>query len=370
MRKILSKLKRFILLIIETIVYGPSYARFLYLTRSSEPLNPQETWNYFTKPKGRLFEWLMNNYPPPLIRRLFRDLYYRNSFKFKDHTAGISEHYDLSNSFYQLFLDKKYMFYSAADFLISTETIEIAQENKADYIINLIAPKLGEKILDIGCGWGAMLKNIYDKIGNKENLFGYTLSTEQKKLIDEKYEFQVELKDFITTEYKQKFFDKIFSIGSIEHVRECELLPLYQKLSNALKPNGKIVHQFFCQTEDILPTRLLAVALLIFPGSELTSIKKHLDTFEKANLKVSHHSVHDYRPTLKAWFDRLIANQETAIQLVGVQNYNKYQCYLAEAWRLFDNRDLTLMRFVLEKQDDYTKGIENLSRTECFSIQP
>ena len=60
-------------------------------------------------------------------------------------------------------------------------------------------------------------------------------------------------------------------------------------------------------------------------------------------------STHDYRPTLEAWFNRLVANQTAAIELVGVQNYNKYQCYLAEAWRLFNNRDLMLMRFVLKK---------------------
>lgn len=283
MIKILSELKRFILLITETILYGPSYARFLYWTRSTEPLNPQETWNCFTQPKGRLFEWFMNNYPPTIIRQLFRDIYYRRSFKFKEHTAGISEHYDLSNSFYELFIDKKYMFYSAGDFLKRTDTLEDAQENKANYIINLIEPNSGEKILDIGCGWGSMLKKISDKTSDKENLYGYTLSTEQKKFIDEKYGFHVELKDFIITEYDKDSFDKILSIGSIEHVRESELLPLTQKLSNALKANGKIVHQFFCQMGEVFPTRLVSAALVIFPGSELTNLKQHLDIFEKAN---------------------------------------------------------------------------------------
>lgn len=78
---------------------------------------------------------------------------------------------------------------------------------------------------------------------------------------------------------------------------------------------------------------ICTVALNIFPGSELTSFKKHLDIFEQANLKVIHHSIHDYRPTLEAWFNRLVANQTAAIELVGVQNYNKYQCYLAD-WTL------------------------------------
>ncbi len=348
MTKILSKFKRIVLLLVETIFYGPSCAKFFYWTRSPDLLDPQTTWNRFTQPQGKAIEWLMSNYPPTILRQLFLNLYYRRSFNFQHHSAGISEHYDLSNRFYQLFLDRKYMFYSGADFHYPTDTIEDAQEHKADYLINLIDPQPGEEILDLGCGWGAMLKKIFDRVGDKEHLHGYTLSAEQQKFIDRKYGFNVELKDFITTEYDREEFDKILSIGSIEHVRAGELLSLSQKLASALKPDGRIVHQFICQTEKVLPTRLISLALAIFPGSELTNLKQHLDTFAAANLEITHHSVHDYRPTLKAWFDRLVAHQDEAIELVGMQNYNKYLCYFAESWRLFNDRDLMLMRFVLK----------------------
>ena len=345
----LSQLKRFLLLLPETLLFGATYARFLYRSRSTQPLEPQETWDYFTKPQHPFVEWFYANYPPSFFRRLFRDVYYRQSFSFKEHQVGISEHYDISNKFYQLFLDKTYMFYSAGDFINATDTLEDAQENKANYLLNLIHPQPEEKILELGCGWGAMLKKIHKQTSHADTLYGYTLSQAQKNFIDEQYGFNVELKNFITLDYEANAFDTIFSIGSIEHVRENELLPLCQNLSKALKPSGKLVHQFFCQMEDVIPTRLIAVALNIFPGSELTSFKKHLDIFEQANLKVIHHSIHDYRPTLEAWFNRLVANQTAAIELVGVQNYNKYQCYLAEAWRLFNDRDLMLMRFVLKK---------------------
>lgn len=348
--RILAALRRYGFRIAATVFLGPCYSRFVYWMTSAKPLDPQETWNRFTKPKGRLVEWFMNNYPPPILTRVFVGLYYRRSFKFRDHAAGISQHYDLSNSFYKLFLDKDYMFYSCADFLAATDTLEDAQENKGNYLLDLIDPKPGEKILDLGPGWGAMLKKIYETTGDKENLHGYTLSGEQKRFTDENYGFRVEFKDFITAEYTPESFDKILSIETVEHVRECELLPLSSKLAKALKPNGRIVHQFFCQMGDVPPPRLRVAGLEIFPGSELASLKKHLDSFEKANLKVVHHSVHDYRPTLKAWFDRLVANREAAIQLVGIRNFNKYQCYFAEAWRLFNDRDLILMRFVLERQ--------------------
>ena len=135
---------------------------------------------------------------------------------------------------------------------------------------------------------------------------------------------------------------------------EFELLPLAQKLAKALKPEGRIVHQFFCQADKVFPTRLLSLALVIFPGSELTNLQTHLDTFAAANLQVTHHSIHDYRQTLRAWFDRLVEHQEVAIGLVGMQTYNKYLCYFAESWRLFNDRDLILMRFVLKHQETVT----------------
>jgi len=280
-----------------------------------------------------------------------RDLYYRRSFKFKDHASGISDHYDVSNQFYELFLDKRYMFYSCADFRKSSDTLEDAQENKANYLLDLLDPRAGEKIVDLGCGWGAMLRKIYAKTGDKDNLYGYTLSKEQKTFIDEKYGFHVEYRDFITSDYEAASFDKILSIGSLEHVREKELLPLAAKLAKALRPGGRIVHHFFCQMREVPPPRLCIGGFQIFPGSELATLKKHLEAFEQARLRVVHHSMHDYRRTLKGWFDRLAASEEAAVRLVGVHVYNKYLCYLAEAWRLFQDRELLIMRFVLERQD-------------------
>lgn len=351
-RKIsLEQLRRSGLLVAETILFGPAYGSFTYLVRSSEPLDPEETWKRFAEPKSRLVQWFHSNYPPKIIRWLLLHLYYRRSGKFKDHTVGISFHYDLSQRLYGLFLDEKYRFYSCADFWRSTESLEEAQENKADYILNLIDPRPGEKILELGCGWGGMLKKICEKTGDRENLFGYTLSRDEKEFIDREYGFHVELKDFIRAEYDDESFDKIYSIEGLEHTRERELPSLCERLFKALKPGGKLVLQLFCQMEDLFPARLLVAGFQIFPGGELTSLWKHLDNFEEANFKLAHLSLHDFRPTMRAWFDRLVANKEAAIQYVGVHNYTRYQCFFAGAWRLFNDHDLLVTRLVLERQD-------------------
>lgn len=344
--KLRSDFKWLPLLIPVTLIGGFSYARFLYWSRSTQLLDSQVVWKRFTQPNSPVVEWVLSHYPPGIVRQLLCNISARSI----DRISGISKHYDLSNAFYQLFLDTD-LFYSCADFLNNTDTLEDAQMNKVNYLLHLIDPQPGEKILEMGCGWGGILNRIYKRTGDKENLLGYTLSIEQKHFIDERYGLKVELKDFITTDYEPISLDKIYSVGAIEHVPKSELLRLSQKLAQAIKPTGRIVHQFFCQIGAFPPARLLFAGTEIFPGAELSSLKHHLDTFEQAGLKLIHHSVHDYRPTLKAWFDRLAENYEAAIELVGVQTYNKYLCYLAEAWRLFDDRDLLLMRFVLQRQD-------------------
>ena len=94
----------------------------------------------------------------------------------RSHAAGIEYHYDLPTAFYRLFLDQSFMFYSCADFNSPRDTLEQAQLNKANHILSLINPKAGERILEFGCGWGSMMRHIYDATGDKNNLIGYTLS--------------------------------------------------------------------------------------------------------------------------------------------------------------------------------------------------
>ncbi len=360
----LSTLKRYLLVGPATLLCGPSYSRFLYWSRSYKELDANTTWDRFTKPENSYTRWLFQHYPPAAVRQLWVTLFP----KLRDRIKGIAYHYDISNDFYRLFLDRDYMFYTCADFLSDQDTIEIAQHHKADFILNLIDPKPGERILDLGCGWGSMMKRVYEKTGDRENLHGYTLSVEQKRFIDQTYGFNVEMKDVVATDYAPESWDKIYSVGCMEHVPKAELLPLQKKLAKAIKPTGHLVHHFFCQMTPSPSAKMLACDE-IFPGLVLSTWQRHVEIYEAAGFRVAHHSVHDYRPTLKAWYDRLVENRQEAIRLVGVRTYNRYLCYLAEAWRIFDDRDLLLMRFVLTRQDAPTAWESPLYRTEA-SEQP
>ncbi|MBW4462190.1 MAG: class I SAM-dependent methyltransferase [Nodosilinea sp. WJT8-NPBG4] len=364
--KALTEVKRFALVVPETLLCGFSYSQFMFWSRQGKILNPEAVWRQFTQPQSPYYEWLLKHYPPAPVRQLWATVYP----KLRDRVKGISAHYDVSNDFYKLFLDQNYVFYTCGDFLSSDDTLETAQRHKADFILNLIDPKPGERILDLGCGWGSMLKRIYQHTGDRDNLSGYTLSVEQKRFIDETYGFNAEIKDVVTTDYVPASWDKIYSIGCMEHVPKNQLLPLAQKLAAAIKPTGHLVHHFFCQMSAAPPAKMLAGGADVFPGVELATWQQHLETFEQAGLRVTHHSVHDYRPTIKAWFDRLVAHQSEAIELVGVRTYNRYLCYLAEAWRLFDDRDLLLMRFVLTRQDAPQPWRSSLYSTDVTQTTP
>lgn len=334
---------RYLAFLPETVVYGISYAYLQFLIRSPKPLDPDWAWKDITRQAPAVLEWLRFNWPPRFLRRALISLKMK-----QDHVLGISEHYDVSNDFYELFLDWRYMFYSCADFHEPSDTLEEAQQHKADFILNLIDPQPGQKILELGCGWGAMLRRIHEQTGDKENLYGFTLSREQVAYNEQHNGFNVEFDDFITRDYQPEQFDVIYSIGAWEHVRPKEVLPLLQKLYGALKPGGRLVKHFFGPVNDALSSSA-TVAQIYFPGSMGTSLRRQMKAFEDAGFRIQHGSLHDYRPTLRAWHENLAANQDRAIELVGVRVFNRYITFFPASWKYFDDRIGVVQRWVLEK---------------------
>lgn len=334
---------RYLLFWPEMFVYGISYAWLKFLIRAPKPLAGDYAWKAVSQDAPPAIDWFRKNWP---IRPL-RNLIIAAKMK-QDHALGIAEHYDVSNDFYKLFLDRRYMFYTCADFHSPDETIEEAQQHKADYILGLIDPKPGEKILELGCGWGAMLKRISEATGDKENLYGLTLSKEQKAYNDQHNGFNVEFDDFVSREYKPEEFDAIYSIGAWEHVKPNEVKPLLKKLYRALKPGGRLVQHFFCPVNDI---RMATVACsqIYFPGSMGQPFRFQWQANEEAGFRVTHLSVHDYRPTLRAWYDRLEENREEALRLVDVPTFNRYMTFFPASWRYFDDKIGILTRWVLRK---------------------
>lgn len=326
----------------ELIDHGPLYALANFRIHSPEPLPLLENWKYWTDPKPAWLEGLVRAYPPKPRRKAYLDAMLK-----EDHASGIEAHYDVSNEFYALFLDKQYKFYTCADFHDSQETLEEAQVHKAEHIHGLLKLSGSEKILDLGCGWDSMLKFLRET-GHGGELIGLTLSQEQLTYAQKQEGLSVTLSDFITEPFVGAPYDRLFSIGALEHVRPAELVSLYQKMHDALAPGGLAVHQFFSYRSDPYPISV-AVLELFFPGSMLSMHRNHIEAAEGAGFRVTHDSIHDYKPTIKAWHDRLAANRNKAIALVGLEVYNRYMTFFTIAWLFFQQEEADLHRVVIEK---------------------
>jgi cyclopropane-fatty-acyl-phospholipid synthase len=337
-----NNLKRISQFASELIGRGPMYALANYRIHSTTPLDPVENWQFWNAPKPRWLESLARAYPPQSTRKAYLD-----AMLSQDHASGIEAHYDVSNEFYALFLDTKYKFYTCAEFLSDQDTLEAAQMHKAEYLQALLKLNGHEKILDLGCGWGAMLKYLQDT-GHKGDLAGLTLSKKQLAYDRQILGLDVSLTNFITEPFEHAPYDRILSIGALEHVRPAELTALYQKIYDALVPGGLAVHQFFSLEHESYPASIVAVQLF-FPGSLLVLHHHHIEAAKSAGFSITHDSTHDYKPTIRAWYERLAANQKQALEIVGLEIYNRYMTFFPIAWLFFQQNEGGLHRIVMQK---------------------
>jgi cyclopropane-fatty-acyl-phospholipid synthase len=330
------------LLTSDLIARGLLYAIANQRIHSPVPLDGEKNWQFWTRPKSPFLEWIARFYPSEPSR-----IAYLDTMLDCDHSQGIEAHYDISNDFYALFLDTKYRFYTCAEFQNGTETLEEAQTHKAAYILSLLNLQGNEKILDLGCGWGAMLRFLQDA-GHRGALTGFTLSKEQQIYAHQKLGLNVSLTDFIEHDFEKASYDRILSIGALEHVRPKEIEHLYQKIYDALVPGGLAVHQFFTLVREAYPTSMVMIQLF-FPGSLLVMHHTHLEAAERVGFQVTHDSIHDYQPTLRAWYDRLVENKSRALELVGLEIYNRYMTFLPVSWLFFQQQEAALHRIVMTK---------------------
>ena len=335
-------LARFMRLLKIGVTHGPVYATALSRMTSTIDYDPERNWDFWTKPRSRILESILRGYPgrsrrSKLLNRMLR----------QGHAEGIEFHYDVSNDFYRLFLDRDYMFYTCARFLSDGDTLEQAQKNKADFLLDLLAPEAGHQILDLGFGWGGMMRRIAESTGSREGLLGYTLSKQQMSYVSD-LGYDVELQDFIEKDYARESLDRVISIGSLEHVRPDELTMFYAKIFNALRPGGRMVNQFFSLDREPFPPSMVW-AQLFFPGSLLAMHDVHVQAAEKAGFVIKEDVTDSYKKTLRAWYDNLVSNRDKALATSGIHFYNEYMTFFPMSWRFFHDGDSTLHRMLLTR---------------------
>lgn len=216
---------------------------------------------------------------------------------------NIEFHYDVGNDFYKLWLDDS-MTYSCGYFKSKNDSLNDAQKNKVEYILKKLNLKEGESLLDIGCGWGELIIHAAKKY--KVKTMGVTLSSKQFEKVKERIKnenlsnlVEVQLIDY--REIKELKFDKIVSVGMLEHVGKDHLAEYFSSINNLLKPTGiSLVH---CITNiDECGTNSW-MNKYIFPGGYVPSIQELIEYISKERfslIDVESLRLH-YVKTLQCW---------------------------------------------------------------------
>jgi cyclopropane-fatty-acyl-phospholipid synthase len=325
--------------------FGPLYAIAQAIIESDKPVDAERTWRFVTKPRSRAAMWLFENVAPPTALARVRDTSVR------EQARGIVSHYNLEPEFYDLWLDKEYGFYSCADFEDESESLEEAQRRKAAALLALIKPHQSERILDLGCGWGAMMKAVFSATGDREGLIGYTLAPAQAKYIKDRYGLNVRVQSYISETYADSSYDKAYAIESWEHVPPENVPTTYARIFRALKPGGRFVLQVGCREGRSLPATFVPIQL-IYPGFHLLSVSEQIGAAEEAGFVLKSSSHHDYRPTWKAWYRNLASNSDKAIRIVGLKEYNRFMLFCAMAWKFTDDGHADVYRLAFDKPNE------------------
>ena len=290
---------------------------------------------------------------------------------------AIEYHYDVSNAFYALFLDRN-MVYSCGYYRSEADTLEQAQVQKLDHILGKLALRPGDRFLDIGCGWGALVIRAAQHYGAQAT--GVTLSTNQLEYAREQIRAlglqdrcRVELCDYRDLDGE---FDRIASVGMFEHVG-LKNLPLYfGKIRTLLASDGLALNHGITTSDAAAGWMPLGAGEFIdryvFPDGELPHISQVLREMAEAGLEVADVESlrRHYARTCRAWADRLEANRERAAGIAGGKRARIWQIYLAGCAYGFAAGWMNLYQVLAFRSDNAEAGSMPLTRDYMYRTPP
>ncbi len=292
--------------------------------------------------------------------------------------AAINFHYDVGNSFYKLWLDRR-MVYSCAYFRSLEDSLDVAQEAKLDLICRKLRLKPGERFLDIGCGWGGLIMHAAEHYG--VDATGITLSQNQavyaKELIAESGlgdRCRVEIRDYRTLTTGDAF-DKIASIGMVEHVGLTHLPVYFDSAYRALKPGGLFLNHGIVSLGEARPKSAREkifrkfwkadafIDTYVFPDGKLTATDDVIAAAEATGFEVRDvESLREhYAMTLRYWVRSLEENGSQALALVGNHTFRVWRLYMAASANAFARAAINVIQTLLAKPD--ARGHSNIPLT-------
>jgi cyclopropane-fatty-acyl-phospholipid synthase len=284
-----------------------------------------------------------------------------------DNKESVQYHYDVSNAFYALFLDPE-MVYSCAYYHDWSDDLATAQRNKLDMTCRRLRLQPGERMLEIGSGWGALLCHAAQNYGVQAH--GVTLSQQQFDYATAKVarlglqdRVTIELRDYSTLEGP---YDKIASVGMFEHVGLAHHTQYFQTVNRLLKPRGLYLHHAIVRrakrTDKDLRKRspeYSALIRYIFPGAEVDHIGMSIANLERNGFEVR--DVEGWREhyarTCRAWHDRLEANREASVREVGEHKTRLWLAYLAGCAIGFEGKSMGIYQTLAVKRERGDSGL-------------
>lgn len=272
---------------------------------------------------------------------------------------AIGHHYDVDDQFYRLWLDPT-LTYSCALWASDDEPLEVAQHRKLDYMIDAAGARGAARVLDIGCGWGSLLRRLVEDAG-VTHATGLTLSEGQARFARDTLPASCEVRVENWADHAAPApYDAIISIGAFEHFarhglpraeRVAGYRRFFMRCRDMLPPGGRLSLQTNvkgnnCRLNRETIAELRFICATIFPESELPWLSEVILASEKVfDLVDVRNDPSHYARTCQHWFDQLRANRARAVELVGEAMVADYERYLGSTVRHFEARHLGLARF-------------------------
>ncbi|HEU4974441.1 MAG TPA: cyclopropane-fatty-acyl-phospholipid synthase family protein [Baekduia sp.] len=268
---------------------------------------------------------------------------------------AVRHHYDVSNDYFALFLDES-MTYSCAIFSRGATTLEEAQWTKRELVCTKLNLRPGERVLDIGCGWGAFAIHAAKEHG--VHVTGVTLSEPQAQLGRQRAEEagvgdRVDIRVMDWRELQAEPFDAIASIGMVEHVGSGNIDAYAGRVHDLLKPGGRLLNHGIARLRHGDPEAGPFSERYVFPDAAPLHLSRISFALEGAGLEVTHAEGFrmDYAETLTHWAERFDANLDEAIRLGGEERVRVFRLYLRVARRGFETGFLSVFQVLARRPD-------------------
>jgi cyclopropane-fatty-acyl-phospholipid synthase len=254
---------------------------------------------------------------------------------------AVRHHYDVGNDFFALFLDKS-MTYSCAYFAGGAQTLEEAQEAKLELVCKKLELREGERVLDVGCGWGSFVLHAAEHHGVKA--LGVTLSEPQAQLAQHRAREagladRVEVRVADYREIAGEEFDAIASIGMVEHVGAERIDVYMRRLAGLLRDQGRLLNHGIAKLMDFdTPDEGAFSERFVFPDGVPLPLSRVQQALERTGLVTTHVEglQDDYARTLTHWIERYEERWADAVALAGIERARIWRLYLRAARQGFE----------------------------------